>query len=181
VCALRRAPAEQIPSSTLGNLSGSFDWIKLLAQVNIVAHLAGRAHVMKETSSDPLQVYRKVNTVGSCRLAEQAVSVGARRFIFVSSIKVNGDSTTGRGPFQATDIAAPEDVYSISKWEAELGLIDISQRTGMELVIVRPPLVYGPGARGNLERLMRLIKLGVPLPFSTISNRRSLNQPGQPV
>jgi len=150
------------------------DWSSLVSGTAVVVHAAARVHVMTETAADPLTEFRQVNVQGSLRLARQAAGAGVRRFVFVSSIKVNGEETAPGSPFTAADRPAPVDPYGISKLEAERGLQQISAETGMEVVIVRPPLVYGPGVGANFRRLMRWVHKGVPLPFGAIRNRRSL-------
>ncbi|NHH89286.1 SDR family oxidoreductase [Pseudoalteromonas sp. MB47] len=146
-----------------------------LTGVDCVIHSAARVHVMNDDSVDPLAEFKAVNTHGTLNLAKQAVQAGVKRFIFVSSIKVNGESTTGRLPFDATDHPVPEDPYGISKVEAEQQLLELGEKTGMEIVIIRPPLVYGEGVKANFASLMRLVAKGLPLPFRLIkNNKRSL-------
>jgi nucleoside-diphosphate-sugar epimerase len=137
-------------------------------------HTAARVHVLDERSVDPLAAFRKVNVDGTLDLARQAADAGVRRFVFVSSIKVNGESTRPGVPFTTQDPPRPEDPYGISKSEAELALRTLASQRGIEVVIVRPPLVYGPGVRANFRALMRLLTLPVPLPFGSIDNRRSM-------
>jgi UDP-glucose 4-epimerase len=156
-----------------GDLSGPVDWTPALAGCSTVIHLAARVHMMREQAADPDAAYRAMNVDATMRLAEQAAGQGIRRFVFVSSVKVNGERTLER-PFRAEDPPAPEDAYGRSKLAAELALQDWAARTGTELVIVRPPLVYGPGVRANFLRLMQLVKSGVPLPLGGIRNRRSM-------
>ena len=158
----------------VGDLSGDTDWRAALPGVRCVVHTAARVHVMEDRSQNPLAEYRRVNVAGTLALARQAAHAGVRRFIFVSSIKVNGESTSPAQPFHASDPARPLDAYGLSKLEAEAELLGLSAETGMELVIVRPPLVYGPGVGANFQRLMRWVRRGVPLPFAAIDNRRSL-------
>ena len=137
-----------------------------------VVHLAARVHVMRDEASDPLAKFREVNTEGTLNLARQAAQAGVKRFVFVSSIKVNGEGRDAA--YRETDSPAPEDTYAISKWEAEQGLQQISQETGLEVVILRPPLVYGPGVKANFRRLLDTVARGWPLPLGAIRNRRSL-------
>lgn len=151
----------------------STDWSAALRGVDIVVHLAARTHAIHERGHGDLDEYRRVNVEGTQSLAMAAVRGGVRRFIFLSSIKVNGERTTS-GPFCATDSPSPEDSYGISKWEAEQVLGRIACSTGMETVIIRPPLVYGPGVKGNFARLCHFIRRGFVLPFGAINNRRSL-------
>ncbi|ARJ66574.1 NAD-dependent dehydratase [Magnetospirillum sp. ME-1] len=157
----------------VGDIGPGTDWLPALAGVETVIHLANRAHVMTETEADPEAAFMAVNRDGSLRLAHQAVEAGVRRLVFVSSIKVNGEATFGRG-FTAADPPAPEDAYGRSKLEAERGLADIAVASGLELVVVRPPLLHGPGVKGNLRSLMRAVDKGIPLPFGLVRNQRSL-------
>jgi nucleoside-diphosphate-sugar epimerase len=159
--------------AVVGDLDSQTDWNAALAGVDSVVHLAARVHVMHETERDPLAVFRQVNTYGTERLASQAAAAGVRRLVYVSTIKVNGEETV-EAPFSERDPPQPGDAYATSKWEAEQVLMRVSKSTGMEVVIVRPPLVYGPGVRGNFLGLMRLIDKGVPLPVGSCHNRRSL-------
>ena len=129
---------------------------------------------MRDEVDDPLAEYRKVNVQGTLNLARQAVAAGARRFVFLSSIKVNGETTARETPFQAGDVPLPEDAYGISKLEAEQGLMQLAAETGMEVVIIRPPLVYGPGVKGNFASMIKLVDKGIPLPFGAVDNKRSL-------
>lgn len=156
----------------VGDVEGTPDWTSVLSGCDAVVHLAARVHVMNDTAQDPLALYRATNTEATLNLARQATRSGVRRFVFVSTIKVNGE---GRDTaYRETDAAAPEDAYAISKWEAEQGLLQIAQETGLEVVILRPPLVYGPGVKANFLRLMRTVERGWPLPLGAIHNRRSL-------
>ncbi|MDY6823774.1 MAG: SDR family oxidoreductase [Thermodesulfobacteriota bacterium] len=147
-------------------------WEDSLTGVDVVLHLAARAHVLNEPKGDSLAAFRKVNVEGSLHLGRQAAQRGIKRFVFISSIGVNGNENSK--PFKIDDPPHPQEPYAISKLEAEQGLRQISEETGMELVIIRPPLVYGPGAPGNFGRLARLVKTGIPLPFGLVRNRRSL-------
>lgn len=156
----------------IGEVNSRTDWHEALTGIGTVVHLAARVHVMRETIANPLAAFRAVNTEGTLNLARQAAEAGVSRFAFVSTIKVNGE---GRDtPYTESDLASPQDPYAISKWEAEQGLRDIAARTGMEVVILRPPLVYGPGVGGNFLQLMRVVDKGWPLPLGTVDNRRSL-------
>ncbi|WP_085626351.1 MULTISPECIES: SDR family oxidoreductase [unclassified Pseudomonas] len=143
-------------------------------QVDTVIHLASRVHVMQETAADPLAEFRRVNVDGTLNLARAAAQAGVRRFIFASSVKVNGETTDGRRPFTADEAPAPSDPYGISKREAEDGLRQLAAETGLEVVIVRPVLVYGPGVKANFRSMMNWLSKGVPLPFGAIHNKRSL-------
>ena len=155
-----------------GDIGPDTDWRSALEGVSSVVHLAARTHVLREAAADPLAEYRRVNLDGTRRLAQQAGRAGVRRLVFVSSIKVNGE-TTGR-PFTEEDAPRPEDAYGISKWEAEQALARVAGETGLQVAVLRPPLVYGPGVKGNFLRLMGLVARGTPLPLSSIANRRSL-------
>jgi UDP-glucose 4-epimerase len=158
-----------------GELSQGFDWAEIISGVSAVIHCAARVHVMNEDAGDPLAEFRRVNVDGTLRLARQAAEAGVRRFVFVSSIKVNGEHSQPGDSFTADEIPAPGDPYGVSKWEAEAGLRALSQETGMEVVIIRPPLVYGPGVKANFLAMMRWLQRGVPLPLGGVTeNRRSL-------
>ncbi|ODU13890.1 MAG: NAD-dependent dehydratase [Thiobacillus sp. SCN 64-35] len=148
------------------------DWRAVLAGCDAVVHLAARVHVMHDTAADPLALYRATNTDATLNLARQAAQAGVKRFVFISSIKVNGEGRADA--YRETDAPAPEDAYAISKWEAEQGLWRIAQETGLEVVVLRPPLVYGPGVKANFRRLLDTVARGWPLPLAAIGNRRSL-------
>lgn len=156
----------------IGELCDSVDWTDALAGVGVVVHAAARAHVMLADATDPSAGYRHINVDGTLALAKQAAKAGVRRFIFISSIGVNGNITTR--PFRANDSPGPAEPYAFSKRDAEQGLWRIQQETGMQVVVVRPPLVYGPGAPGNFGSLVRWIEKGIPLPLGAIHNKRSL-------
>lgn len=158
----------------IGSISAETDWCSALKGIDAVVHCAARVHVMHDVASDPLEVYRQVNVNGSLNLAQQAAHAGVRRFVYVSSIKVNGEATEPGNFFTADDVPAPLDPYGVSKLEAEQGLREIAAQTGMEVVIVRPPLVYGPGVKANFESMMRWVSRGLPLPLGAIHNNRSL-------
>jgi len=158
----------------VAGLEADTDWREALQATNVVIHCAARVHVMDDQSSDPLAEFRKVNVVGTLNLARQAAAAGVKRFIFVSSIKVNGEGTAPGHSYRADDVPAPIDPYGISKLEAEQGLRVIAAETGMEVVIIRPVLVYGPGVKANFLSMMRWLNKGVPLPFGAIYNKRSL-------
>jgi nucleoside-diphosphate-sugar epimerase len=158
----------------VGEIDGRTEWRHVLHRGDCVVHTAGRAHVLRDTAVDPIASFRRVNVEGTRRLAMHAAEVGVRRLVFISSIGVNGVSTDGRPAFASTDLPAPVEPYGQSKWEAELQLRDIEARTGLEVVIVRPPLVYGPGVQANFRRLIKLAQSGLPLPLGGIENRRSL-------
>ena len=174
--AVRSIPGKPLPGveyRVVSDLSAETNWREALTGMDAVVHCAARVHIMKETSTDPLAAFREMNVKGTACLAEQAADNGVKRFVFISSIKVNGETTSGR-PFTADNTPAPEDPYGISKWETEQVLQKIAEKTGLEVVIIRPPLVYGPGVRANFLRLMQAVKLGMPLPLGSINNRRSL-------
>ena len=159
----------------IGSLSSDTDWTVALKNVEQVVHLAARVHVMNDKSPDPLAEFRRVNVEGTVNLARQAAAAGVRRFVFLSSIKVNGEFTVAGQSFTADDVPAPQDAYGISKHEAEQLLRQIAEETGMEVVIIRSPLVYGPGVKANFAAMMRWLARGLPLPLSAVSqNRRSL-------
>lgn len=159
----------------IGNLNASTNWQPGLTGCDAVIHLAARVHVMEEAAGDPLALYRETNTEATLNLARQAVDAGVQRFVFLSSVKVNGEFTEAGQPFTAEDVPAPQDPYGVSKHEAEQLLRQIAAETGMEVVIIRPPLVYGPGVKANFESMMRWLARGVPLPLAAVTqNRRSL-------
>jgi UDP-glucose 4-epimerase len=158
----------------IDDFASSLSWGALLQDQEVVVHCAARVHVMHDTSSDPLVEFRKVNLEGTLNLARQAAAAGVRRFIFISSIKVNGEGTTANQPYKADDDSAPLDPYGVSKMEAEQGLRALAAETAMEVVIIRPVLVYGPGVKANFLSMMSWLYKGVPLPFGAIHNRRSL-------
>ena len=159
---------------TVGDIDSRTDWCASLAGgIDAIVHLAGRAHIMRHTTTDPLAEYSRVNVEGSLNLARQAAAAKVKRFIYISSIGVNGNESYQR-PFTVTAPPAPHSLYAVSKYEAELGLLEIAEQTGLEVVIIRPPLVYGPGAPGNFGSLVRWLSRGVPLPLGAIHNQRSL-------
>lgn len=155
-------------------LDAETDWMPALREVATVVHCAARVHVMRETVADPLRDFRRVNVAGTLALAQQAASAGVRRFVYLSSIKVNGEFTLPGQPFTSRDAPAPTDPYGVSKREAEDLLGALGRDTGMEVAIIRPVLVYGPGVKGNFRSLVRWLDRGIPLPFGAIDNRRSL-------
>ncbi len=173
---VRKDPLEQLAGvehRICGDLSPTQEWSNLLSGVDIVIHTAARVHVMHERSVLDRE-YRRTNVEGTLNLARQAANMGVKRFIFLSSIKVNGEFTKLGEPFQAADEPKPEDMYGVSKMDAECGLYEILKDTGMELVCIRPPLVYGPGVKGNFLSLLRWLERGLPLPLGAVDNRRSL-------
>lgn len=167
------APPSGATISKIFSIDAETDWTSALRGVGTVIHLAARVHVMNEVSSDPLAEFRKVNLQGTENLARQAASAGVKRLVYVSSIKVNGEGRD-EPPYTESDAADPKDPYGISKWEAEQALHRIAQETGLEVVIVRPPLVYGPGVKGNFISLFKAIDKGLPLPLAGARNARSL-------
>ncbi len=160
-------------SAEIGNIDGHTSWPAALNGVDFVIHAAARVHVMN-SGADEIDAYSSVNREGTLNLAKQAAAAGVRRMVFLSSAKVNGEMTGPGRPFCATDTPMPADPYAVSKCEAETGLEKIAAETGMEVVIVRPPLVYGPGVGANFLKLIRLVDSGMPLPFGSIHNKRSL-------
>lgn len=169
------ARPEGIEVAMVGHISSDTDWSAALLDVKQVVHLAARVHVINEKSSNPLAEFRRVNVEGTARLARQAAALGVKRFVFLSSIKVNGESTEVGRPFTADDVAAPQSAYGVSKFEAELLLRQLASETQMEVVIIRPPLVYGPGVGANFQALMRWLARDLPLPLAAVTeNRRSM-------
>ncbi|MGV8934025.1 MAG: UDP-glucose 4-epimerase family protein [Gallionellaceae bacterium] len=162
------------PFVAVGEMTVQTDWSMALVDVQAVVHTAARVHVMADTATNPLNEFRRVNVDATLNLARQAAGAGVRRFVYVSSIKVNGESTPLGSPFRADDPPAPLDAYGISKMEAEQGFRKLAAQTGMEVVIIRPPLVYGPGVKANFAAMMRGLQRGVPLPLGAIYNQRSL-------
>lgn len=161
-------------SVQIGDLTSTTCWSSVLNGVEAVVHCAARVHVMDEVDADPLAEFRRVNVNGTLHLAREAANAGVRRFVFISSIKVNGESTKDSDAFTESDSPHPEDPYGQSKAEAEEGLYKIATETGMEVVVVRPPLIYGPGVKGNFLNLLKFACTGIPLPFGAIKNQRSL-------
>lgn len=157
-----------------GCLSPTQDWTLALSGVTSIIHCAARVHVMREVEPDPLEAFRSVNVEGTMRLARQAADAGIKRFIFISSVKVNGEATKAGSPYREIDPPDPQDAYGQSKYEAERGLLQLSKDTGLEVVIIRPPLIYGPGVKANFASLMQAVQHGWPLPLGAIHNHRSL-------
>lgn len=168
--ATRRRDASPEVDQVQLDLDSATNWPQALIDVHAVVHLAARVHVMRDTAADPLQEFRRVNVAGTLNLAQHAAAAGVRRFVYLSSVKVHGES----GAYRETDPPAPADAYGVSKHEAEVGLRAIEAATGMEVVIIRPPLVYGPGVRANMRALVGAVARGVPLPLGAVHNRRSL-------
>ena len=159
---------------TIPSYESSLDWQDYLLNVDSIVHLAARVHVMRETAENPLSAFRSANVDATLNLARQAAKAGVKRFVFVSTIKVNGEKTEPDRPFSHIDPPNPQDPYAVSKAEAEAGLLALGQITGMEIVIIRPPLVYGPGVGGNFRSLMKWASSGIPSIFAEVQNRRSL-------
>lgn len=177
VAAVRQSP-ENVPLAVQVNhidaLDGATNWRSSLEGVDCVIHSAARVHVMNESAEDPLAAFRTVNVEGTLNLARQSVAAGVKRFIFISSIKVNGEATRKGQPFTSDDLPAPADPYGMSKLEAENGLLELAGQTGLEVVIIRSVLVYGPGVKGNFRAMIKWLDKGIPLPLGAIDNRRSL-------
>ncbi|MDZ4099880.1 MAG: SDR family oxidoreductase [Methylophilaceae bacterium] len=157
----------------VGDINETTDWANVLKGVDVVIHLAARVHVMHEKAANPLTAFQEVNLHGTINLARQAATSGVKRFVYVSSIKVNGEYTDAK-PFTELDDPSPQDPYGISKWQAEQGLHAIGRETGMEIVIIRPPLVYGPGVKANFYNLLNIVSKALPLPLGSIKNSRSM-------
>jgi len=175
----RRTPARDFEATWTPVAEGSTavdpaDGCESLRGHDAIIHLAARAHILRDQAADPRMAYRAANTHSTLRLAQQAASAGVRRFVFVSTLKVHGEKSLPRQAFTEAMAPAPADPYALSKHEAELGLRAIAEQTGMEVVIIRPPLVYGPGVKANFAALMRAVARGWPLPLGAIDNRRSL-------
>jgi len=173
--AVRSTPTGDSPGIiAVGEISADTDWSEALQGQRVVVHAAARAHIMDDTAADPLTEFRRVNVAGTLNFARQAAAAGIQRFVFISSIKVNGEQTPLGTCFEADDVPAPEDPYGTSKWEAEQGLQKLARETCMEVVIIRPPLVYGPGVKGNFASMIKLVDKGLPLPLGAVHNKRSL-------
>lgn len=159
---------------TVGKIDGETNWNEALSGVDVVIHLAARVHIMHDNTTNPLEEFCKVNVAGTERLARSAAANGVRRFIYISSIKVNGESTQWGNKFTESDVPSPQDPYGVSKWEAEQALHRVAAETGLEVVIVRPPLVYGAGVKGNFVQMLKVLAKGIPLPLASVRNLRSL-------
>jgi nucleoside-diphosphate-sugar epimerase len=174
ICPLRSASnIAGCETMVVGDFNQNTDWSACLPDVGAVIHCAARVHVMNDTAADPMAAFRAVNVAGTLRLAEQAAQAGVTQFIFLSSVKVNGESTPIGRPFTESDAPQASDAYGISKLEAEQGLMEIAKRTGMAVTIIRPPLVYGKGVAANFLSMLRWVKKGIPLPLGSIHNQRS--------
>jgi len=172
-----RDPGAHLPGATprpAGPLGPDSDWTAALGGIEAVVHLAARVHVMDETAADPLAEFRRVNALGTRRLAEQAAAAGVRRLVFLSTLKVLGEATVPTAPFSDATPPRPADPYAISKLEAERAVFAAAETSAMQAVVLRPPLVYGPGVGGNFLSLLRLCAKGWPLPLGAVANRRSL-------
>ncbi len=174
VRSLPSCPESFSGSCIVQNMDKNTNWTEALSGVDIVIHLASRVHVMHEKSQNAMHEYREINTEGTLNLARQAVEAGVKRFVFLSTIKVNGESSLEGQPFRAEDHPHPTDPYAISKHMAEQGLLELSASTELEVVIIRPPLVYGPGVKGNFAAMLKWIRWGLVLPLGAIHNKRSL-------
>ena len=163
-----------IPNERVLNLEDRDAWCAALEGCDSVVHLAGRAHVMRETATDPAQAFNTANVDNTLTVARYAAAAGVPRFVFLSTVKVNGESTQPGQCFYADDPPAPQDDYARSKLAAELALLELSAQTGLEVVLIRPPLVYGPGVKGNFAQLIRWGTGRIPLPLGAIDNARSM-------
>lgn len=171
---LRAAAPTTAHAVTVADIGPDTDWSTALSGVSAVVHCAARVHVMQDSAGDPMAAFRRVNVAGTRRLAQQAAALGVRRLVYLSSLKVHGEHTPPGTRFSVQDAPHPLDAYGLSKWEAEQALWDVARDTGLEVVVVRPPLVYGRGVKANFLSLMRLVARGVPLPLGLVDNRRSL-------
>jgi nucleoside-diphosphate-sugar epimerase len=171
-CASRQSCGEG--AVQIGNLGPQTDWSKALEGIQTLVHLAARVHVMADAAEDPPAEFRRVNVKGTRNLARQAAEAGVKRLVFLSSVKVNGERTDPGRPFTIQDVPAPQGTYAISKFEAEQSLRRVEAETGLEVVIIRPPLVYGPGVKANFLRLMQAVQKGLPLPLGEVQNKRSM-------
>ena len=156
-----------------GDIQTQSNWEEILKDCDCIVHLAARVHVMNETADDPMTLFRTINVHATLKLAEAAKKIGVKKFIYISSIKVNGEFTTTK-PFSASDKPAPEDPYGLSKWEAEQAVMGLHEDGNFDVVIIRPPLIYGPGVKANFEKLFKLVEMGLPLPFGAVNNKRSM-------
>ncbi len=174
-CVSRKPPVQQTDAKVhlVPDINAETDWTPCLSGISTVIHCAARVHVMQDTASDPLALFRRLNVDATLNLARQAAAAGARQFIFLSSVKVNGEVSQPGAPFTENTPPNPSDPYGISKYEAELALLDLAKATGMAVTIIRPPLVYGPGVRANFLSMMQWVKKGLPLPLGSIHNKRS--------
>jgi nucleoside-diphosphate-sugar epimerase len=178
VSATVRNPESALPDGVhiipIGDIGPETDWSEHLDGIDIIVHIAARVHVIRDSAKNPLSEFRRINTQGTLNLALAAARAGVKRFVFLSTSKVNGESTMPGRPFFADDVPAPIDPYGISKLEAEMGLLSIAREHGMDVVILRPAVVYGPGVKGNFLSLLKVVDKRVPLPFGAVHNRRSM-------
>lgn len=166
---------QRIIIKNVGNISAATNWSNALVECDVIIHAAARVHILKEDVDDPLMAFREVNVEGTLNLARQAIEAGVKRFIYISSIKVNGEYTLRGVPFTPDDLPMPVDHYAVSKFEAEQGLIQLTKESNMEVVIIRPPLIYGPGVKGNFLRMLQLMQKKIPFPLGALqNNKRSL-------
>jgi nucleoside-diphosphate-sugar epimerase len=176
--AIRQSVSDVFPYGVeyvqVGEINETTDWSAALAGIDVLVHLAARVHVMHDTAADPLTEFQRVNTAGTEHLAISAAANGVKRLVYVSSIKVNGEETQGEGKFSELDVPSPQDPYGISKWKAELVLHRVASETGLEVVIVRPPLVYGPGVKGNFASMLKVLSWRIPIPLASVANHRDL-------
>lgn len=173
----RQGPTNKVAGACyaqVGHWSDDTEWQAVLTGIEVLVHAAARVHVMADTATDPLEEFRRLNVLATLQLASAAAAAGVKRFVFVSSVKVNGESTQASRTFTETDAPDPQDAYGVSKHEAEHGLRQLAADTGMDVVIIRPPLVYGPGVKANFAALMRAVQRGWPLPLGAVHNQRSL-------
>ena len=163
---------KQIRTIEVGEINDKTEWGEALQDIDTVIHLAGRVHKIRDLGKDPKELYERVNVDGTKKLVMQSIKKRVKRFIFLSTVKVNGEEN--KNPYKETDIPSPQDAYSISKYEAEINIKDITKTSEMEFVIIRPPLVYGPCVKANFLKLIRIVDRGIPLPFASIGNKRSM-------
>lgn len=173
-CNFDHLPEEKISRVLVSDINGDTNWSSALTGIDVVIHLAARVHVMQDHSVNPLAEFRQTNVAGTEHLARAAAASGVKRFVYVSSIKVNGESTRRDEMFVESDKVCPQDPYGISKWEAEQALQRVAKETGLEIVIIRPPLVYGPKVKGNFAQMLKVVRKGIPLPLAEVDNLRSL-------
>lgn len=163
-----------LDNAVVGELNADTDWSVALQNIDVVVHLAARVHVMHDTVADPLTEFRKVNVSATENLACSSAAAGVKRLVYVSSIKVNGEETIGGHAYTELDTPSPQDFYGISKWEAEQALWRVAEQTRLEVVVVRPPLVYGTDVKGNFVQMLKMLDKGIPLPLASVENSRSL-------
>jgi nucleoside-diphosphate-sugar epimerase len=165
---------DEVEKTHISNIDKTTDWAASLSGVNVLVHSAARVHVMNEDSANSLEEFRAINVQGTLNLARQAIQAGVNRFVFISSIKVNGEATVLGSAFSANDIPHPSDPYAISKYEAEQQLMQLASTGAIEIVIIRPVLIYGADVGANFQQMMRWLVRGIPLPFGAVNNLRSL-------